>query len=935
MALTLNGAWGFETGGFDEFSATSGSPAVNTGGNGVGAYQMRPGQSGSATYTALVSDAGAGRCFGIWVKFSTAASNNAFCEVGDSTIYAFRLQLQSTLVLGHGGTGQSDTGHSLTSYENTWIFVEVYVGAFGSSAPCDVHINGSSIWTGNIDTGTATNMTQAKLGYGGATNTVDYAAGYLTSGAASASDLYGNGFQVKGYKSNVSSTSDNGSTMPNGELWADTGLMPLSSYLTQNIHTASYTANNANGSSDTDTSTPNTGPSGDTDVGSGASIKGAIWLFHAWRTTGSNSTPFLRYGNVANGVTDTGDILTTSDVVYQFISETTNVPAYNGYFRMGMGKNSGGRDVYVGAMMGMLVFVQPTNPKGTLSQTVGSVTNSGAATVLTEGTATPTLGAATVAGTATVLTDASATPTLGDATLTGVGQTTFPILGTLASTLADVTISGVGVAFVAGSSTPTLDAITNAGVGTVLVVGTAVPTLADTTLTGLAAVLTIGTSSTTLEDVTLSGVGTAPAAGSATPTLADITLSGVGVSIVAGAATPTLADITNAGVGAVLVVGSATPTLDDVTLSGVATVPTVASATPTLDDVTLSGTGLVAGSIAHGELNATTADTTLSGTGTLLTDGTASISLADATVTGNGTVLTAGGATVTMGDATLSGIGGVLEQATLSFTVADIGLTGSGKGLAAGTLSATLDPITLSGVGASFITADLVPALGNATLLGLATVLVDASSTPTLADVTLSGTGATTFTSTGTLSLALADAVLAGVATVLTVASATPTMGDTTLNGFGQTTFPTGTLSVNLGALTLLGLGTTAWDGQLDRTLGDVTLVGIGKVSGVGEPARGSVWRRRGLLDPPRRTGDAERDTYAMFQWLNYVHDQIETNTNVVGVFTALQDMSSFKDAAGRGDIPSMVEELLKDRTNLQYEMEVLRRAIEELSKRI
>jgi hypothetical protein len=385
MALTLNNFSGFETQGNDELSVVVGTLSYSTSVKRSGGASLVLDSGERADIGFIVTDAGVGHIFRWAVYFSgTVTPTNAtvFCRT-NSANPRLRLKTNSDLEVLNGAGSVLHTQTAPFS-ANTWYVVDLYIGSYSATTgSAEVFIDGSSIYSGtNIDTGVGVPTTlrcdnTPTTGSSGLTIHFDDCA--IQSGATASTDRLATGFAVKGYKSNVASGTDNGSALDTGQ-WSNTGEIPFS-----DTNLATYSTNGRNGSTDTDTSTPNTGPSGDSDI-TGATIKGAKWVMRAARTSGSDSTPFLRYGDTAGTTDSSGSLLTTTAAVYEFLSESTNVPSTSEYFRMGMGKNTGGRNVTLYDAMGMLAYVPAVGGSPyTLVADSGSYTITGAAASLYTG----------------------------------------------------------------------------------------------------------------------------------------------------------------------------------------------------------------------------------------------------------------------------------------------------------------------------------------------------------------------------------------------------------------------------------------------------------------------------------------------------------------------------------------------------------------------
>jgi len=389
MALALNDFSGAETGGLEETSATVGTPSAPTTNprSGARAYRLAAGDAIEFAPFATVADAGTDYVVGASVSFDdvTPAAAVPFLSLREGAAEFLRLELTPggdvRVVDANGATIRTITGPFTAAAHH---FVEIYF-QHSASATVEVFIDDASQGSDSAqdltDAGTFDTVRFENAAASAATLDVDDY--YLKSGATAAADRFGP-VEVFGYQAWPNSGTDNGSALDVGT-WDLAGETPLDASAG---HIVSYTANNKNGSADSDGT--GGGPSGDPNIDGDSNIKAAKWVFHARRTTGSNSAPFLRYGDTG-ATTDSGDILTTAFADYFFLSETTNVPSSSQFFRMGGGKGSGGRDVEIGEMWGMLLHV----PVGATTKTL---TGSLEAALQKQRTLTASAGAALQSG---------------------------------------------------------------------------------------------------------------------------------------------------------------------------------------------------------------------------------------------------------------------------------------------------------------------------------------------------------------------------------------------------------------------------------------------------------------------------------------------------------------------------------------------------------
>jgi hypothetical protein len=396
MALTINNFTGFETQGNEEASATASTPAYATTGqrtggaclevNGVGeSYDLPwvvPGVTDAGNkhivFFAFKCSSGAGR-FTVYVLDDSAG---VIAQVG--VLSAGDLRLYDA-----NGTALDTT--SGTDYRDaSWHTIHVYADLNSASGGWEWWVDGTSEGSGSaadLTDGNAFGSASSALRLERTAGTVNFDDVYILSGATATTDKFDDA-EVFMYQNGAGATQT-----PDGGLvtvgtsggdatdlgnWSTTADTPYSSTTIRYDVTAAR-----GGSVDTDHSTRG-GPSGDTNIDGDANIKSVKGVWEADRSNGSGTTFYLGMGdsgdtNVADNTVTLG---TSNPAFYERIF--TNLPTSSQFIRMGVGKSSGGRDIFCREMWAMVLHV----PAGgtTIDMALASFAFSGKDPVLTKQT---------------------------------------------------------------------------------------------------------------------------------------------------------------------------------------------------------------------------------------------------------------------------------------------------------------------------------------------------------------------------------------------------------------------------------------------------------------------------------------------------------------------------------------------------------------------
>lgn len=377
MALTLNLICGFETGGLEELSSTTGTPTIsssvlNAGGSERSLIVGNGANLGIVSLFSEVSSAGTDHVLGFAFRTDNITRGGLYVEAQDpASANHCRINVNTSgkLELLDSSSTVRITGTTTLS-SNTWYYVELY-WQNSNTGNAELFLNGISEGTASsqdFDTGAA--LDNIRIVSPNTADTVHYDDIYWLSGATAASDRLGHTFHVRGFQSGAATTTADydivtGGTGVSGN-WANAGERPLNaSNLVSIDGTYAITYN--------DTNSGGAGPG--INSGSGSlptadyQVVGAKWWWNIDRTSGAGRTHQTARGNTGDGATtDTGlnSVIDTTAINYFLVDEAldTPVPLVTEDFVQGFGQTStSGQDTDCYEQMAMIAWVsEPTQP---------------------------------------------------------------------------------------------------------------------------------------------------------------------------------------------------------------------------------------------------------------------------------------------------------------------------------------------------------------------------------------------------------------------------------------------------------------------------------------------------------------------------------------------------------------------------------------------
>ncbi len=841
MALEISNFCGLETGGFDEFERTSGSPTVVEATDLTGEFYLTGDTSDFANFPIVAegnSDQGNNRIIGFDIRTDdlTPPADVIFVQALKSnadTFLSWQITLQTDGTIRVHDSNGSQIGSDFSpgfSVDTVHLF-EVYWVESNTIGEIEIFVDGVSKFS---------ETSQDLLSVGNEpdvyrftftdTTSIDIDNMVSLTGASAASDRLGGG-EVFGYQSSHATNQDIGDALTNGD-WDEAGDTP-------GVEEADGTAVELNGASsttaDTDMDASNVrgqagGPSGGSPDVSGT-IKAAKFVFNLKRGNGSGTSLGYRYGNDVDGVTSSGDIeaeLVSAYGVKEIVSEAAGVvPLATENFRIGLEAgttDTGGREIHMADGWAMLLHVPSaateaalttvvaTSAEGTIDKTNDTALSDivGTSEVGTVGISINKSAAlTTVVGTSDVGTvdkanDVDLTGVVGTSAVNNITNTPTVVLTSVVST------SAVGT--VLNSTTITLtDAVSTSTVGTVEFTesGTAV-------LTGVVGTSSVGTVDK-INNQTLTGiVGTSA------------------VDIILNSTTITLT-----GVVGTSAVGNVTaPTGEEAALTTVLLTSTVGTV---LNSTTITLTGVV-GTSAVGNISFTES-------GSVGLIGVESISVVGSVINTPTVLLISVLATSAVdtldktNDIDLIGVVGTSSEGiVLNSTI--ITLTGVLATSAEGTVSFTESgTVVLTGV-VSISAVDTLDKTNDVNLTGIiGTSAVGTISTDNVQDlISVVGTSevgtvlnSTIITLTGVVGTSTVGTVITDIelTNVVGTSAVGSVLNSTTITLIGvESTSTVGTLD-NINDISLTGVvATSAIDTVLNSTT--ITLIGVVSTSAVG-----------------------------------------------------------------------------------------------------
>lgn len=369
MALTLNEFLGFETGGLEEASATSGTPdatetvIVRSGARSLAMnatadqYDFDP--------LAHVSSGGTGNVLGFafYTTDKTPASNTTIVVIGDSTdadVLNLVLETDGDIVV-NDNTGATTINDPLT--ENAWNYIELFWNHVDSGS-WELFVNGTSVGSASsrdMSGGGTLNLCSLR---GTATGTFYYDDIYWLTGATAASDRLGDAEVFKYQSVKASATPDTSAladTVLQAGTWDKAGETPLAATATNPEYTDTgagvvYT-DATNGSPE--------GPKNDARIDGDSNIKGMKGISNMKRAGGGGTDHFIHMGNDGGAASDllkSADLDPTTAFVnyFLFTESTTVMPKSTEYCAIGF-EQSNAQDYECQEQWVMLLHV-PTDP---------------------------------------------------------------------------------------------------------------------------------------------------------------------------------------------------------------------------------------------------------------------------------------------------------------------------------------------------------------------------------------------------------------------------------------------------------------------------------------------------------------------------------------------------------------------------------------------
>ncbi len=387
-ALTLNNFIGFETNGVNEALSSGGTPTLSTtthSGDWSLQFDAAADEYDAAIITGASTDSDNDFIFGFAIRWSDkvpSSSNVTFASVrDDGALVPWQIQIQTDsdirFVDANNTIIDADIADPFTA--NEWHIIEVRwqhseTGAF------DAHIDGSSVIseTGvDLSHGGTIGADDAFYRFEGAVG-ADFLVDdiYSFSGGTGTADFLGNPeiFRYQGCSGSPgcdnSATPDTGDNLDQG-VWQDLGETPLSSDATEPAYTGAaldgeiYTDDTQSGNNFRH------GPHDDTNIDGTSNIKGAKLFWVLRRGNGSGTVHSGHYGNDSGAATVTASLTLDNDFLNFFVIDGgpfgggsgANPPDDTEHWKLGFGKDSGGRDIFAEEMWGFTLHV-PDAPVG-------------------------------------------------------------------------------------------------------------------------------------------------------------------------------------------------------------------------------------------------------------------------------------------------------------------------------------------------------------------------------------------------------------------------------------------------------------------------------------------------------------------------------------------------------------------------------------------
>lgn len=326
---------------------------------------------------------------------------------------------------------------------------------------------------------------------------------------------------------------------------------------------------------------------------------------------------------------------------------------------------------------------------------------------------------------------------IGTITVSGAG--TISIAGTLSQSIGTVSLSATGVTVVVGTLSQSIGTIGLSASGANLVSGALSQSVGSVSLSALAQAIASGSLSQPVGSVSLSALAQAIATGELSSSVGALGLTGAAQAAVSGALGSSVGEVQISALGGVLVTGTLSSSIGELALAADGTVSgqeVFGTLDSSIGDIALSAaTGVVD---VTGMLDRSTGLVGLSGAGTVFLTGSLDQPVGDVVLTGQGSVQIVGALTLPVGDVTFTGQGQAVATGELDGQLGGVGLSASGAVTVTGTLNLSTGEVSLTGAGGAQASGALQEAIGDLSLSATSAVLVtgsmDADAGPLLLD---------------------------------------------------------------------------------------------------------------------------------------------------------------------------------------------------------
>jgi hypothetical protein len=356
---TITNFVGFETGGLDEADQTSGSPDATEATivrNGARSLAMNA-IGDRYDILGIGTDANGIIGFGLYITDKTPAAATEFMQWRDGAAgeepVILTLQTNGDLLIDYVTDGTSDTVSDPFT-EGQWHYIEVYAFANSSTGVVTVDIDGSQVSsTSSLDTVGLASTIRIIL-WGTASGTLYFDDFYCATGATDSGDFLGPNVNIPAiYQNDVEDGTDVGDALDQGT-WSLAGDFPGSDEAAGTA--AAYTTSAVlEGHTITDDADSNSrpGPSGGPAIGT---VLAAKFVGRHFRGNGGGTTHNMVYGH--NGNTTTTSLTLGGSPSTTFVTLEASdglVPTTSEYFALGIGRGTGGRELYLTEQSGILL----------------------------------------------------------------------------------------------------------------------------------------------------------------------------------------------------------------------------------------------------------------------------------------------------------------------------------------------------------------------------------------------------------------------------------------------------------------------------------------------------------------------------------------------------------------------------------------------------